>query len=872
MRSRALLSLLALTCAAATWWAWPRRGVPSPPPASRAARWFQEFRDFPGGAIVPGTEIDAWRSLRTRMARPGDAAAPDPSDPVQSWVPLGPRYLEHINVFGTPDASGRVNAVAADPRNPAVLYLGADRGGVWRSDDSGSNWRPLTDTLPFPGINALQLSPANPDVIYAGTENGAVLRSPDGGQTWAVSLLPTLREATPLGARVKAIAAHPRDPDQLLVAVDCYQNSGRSGVLRTLDGGVTWTMLLPLPGTIPTSVLFDAADPATIFATATQWFEPTNAGQGVYRSTDAGRTFAKIHGQGAAAVSMTRAKRLFLAQAPSNPATLYLLSIHWTTNSLDALYVTSDRGNNWLKLDSKFPNGVCGASSCPAFFSIAVHAQNPDVIYLGNAWLYRSADRGATFADVSKDKSGTIVHVDHRYLGMLADGTLQIGCDGGVYVGQDSGGSDAPVWTSLNARMGLTQFYPGLSLHPTDPLQLLAGTQDNSFALLRDGKWISRWTGDWMWSHTDPVNPNVAFTTSYPTPNNMVLRTRDNWRSFAFVSKGMDTTRAPWVSPLEMDPSDPKRLYFGTVKIFRTVNQGDEWTAISGDLTAGRGAITAVSVAPSDPDFLYVAANNGMTSLLYVNRAPRAAGEGRWETISKAALPARNVSRIAVSPGDARELFVTYSGNRAADKKGHVYYTRDGGVNWEDRTGTLPDSPVSDFAWDPDLSGVVYVSNDLGVFVSPDLGRTWNPLGAGLPLVTVSSIRIHRPTRTLRAATYGRGIWDLKVPSGKEYEAPVLTTASPGELKASPAAKPVVVTLTGSSFSPESAAVVNGVWRTARVRSDRVMEVVVTPDDLQAEGALEFRVWTPSPSGGVSDPVVVPVAPAMAAAVTARRR
>jgi hypothetical protein len=261
-----------------------------------------------------------------------------------------------------------------------------------------------------------------------------------------------------------------------------------------------------------------------------------------------------------------------------------------------------------------------------------------------------------------------------------------------------------------------------------------------------------------------------------------------------------------------------------------------------------------------------------MTSLLYVNRAPRAAGEGTWETISRAALPARNVSRIAVSPGDARELFVTYSGNRAADKKGHVYYTRDGGVNWEDRTGTLPDSPVSDFVWDPDLSGVVYVSNDLGVFVSPDLGRTWNPLGAGLPLVTVSSIRLHRPTRTLRAATYGRGIWDLKVPSGKEYEAPVLASASPGELKASPAAKPVVVTLTGSSFSPESAAVVNGVWRTARVRSDRVMEVVVTPDDLQAEGALEFRVWTPSPSGGVSDPVVVPVAPAMAAAVTARRR
>jgi len=195
-----------------------------------------------------------------------------------------------------------------------------------------------------------------------------------------------------------------------------------------------------------------------------------------------------------------------------------------------------------------------------------------------------------------------------------------------------------------------------------------------------------------------------------------------------------------------MDPANPDRLYFGTVRVFRTDNQGDRWQQISGDL----GTITALSVAQRDSTRVYAAVNNGIHAYR---------GGTNWEKIGAPAT--RNVSRVIAR--DA-ELFVAYSGLRSTDGKGHIYYSPDAGATWIDRTAQLPDCPVNDLLFDPVHEDVLFAATDLGVFRSGDRGLSWDPLGDGLPVTTVSSIRIHGPSRKLRAATYGRGIWEIQLP------------------------------------------------------------------------------------------------------------
>jgi photosystem II stability/assembly factor-like uncharacterized protein len=428
--------------------------------------------------------------------------------------------------------------------------------------------------------------------------------------------------------------------------------------------------------------------------------------------------------------------------APSNPQTLYLLA--WSNARLEGLYRSEDGGDSWISIRTRFPENVCATihGPCPPVDLLAVHPRDPRTVFLARVWLYRSTDGGERFEDFNKDPRGTIPHVDHRAMAFSPDGErLYDGNDGGIWTSP----VDTQNWRHLNATLGITQFYPGLSLHPTDPAQLLAGTQDNSFVLWRDGIWKSGFTGDFMWTQIDPRQPSTAFAVLYPG-REMVVRTRNNWADFSFLANGIDTERAPWVSPLEMDPANPDRLYFGTVRVFRTENQGDRWQQISGDL----GTITALSVAQRDSSRVYAAVNNA----IHVYR-----GGTTWE---KTGAPAsRNISRIISR--DA-EIFVAYSGVRSADGKGHVYYSPDAGVTWLNRTGQLPDCPVNDLLFDPFSEDVLYAATDLGVYRSPDRGLSWQPLGEGLPLTTVSSIRIHGPSRLLRAATYGRGIWELRLP------------------------------------------------------------------------------------------------------------
>jgi len=232
--------------------------------------------------------------------------------------------------------------------------------------------------------------------------------------------------------------------------------------------------------------------------------------------------------------------------------------------------------------------------------------------------------------------------------------------------------------------------------------------------------------------------------------------------------------------PFVMDPSDRLTLYAGTYRVHRTTNGGSSWTVISGDLTDGPGAgnltfgtLTSLAVAPSSPSTIYSGADDGSVHVT-------TNGGSTWTNI-EAGLPTRWVTRVAVDPLDRDIAYVTLSGYKEDIFTPHVFRTTNRGTSWTDITGNLPNAPANDLVVDPLDTGRLFVATDVGVYVTGDLGGTWEKLGTGLPLSVVIDLELHNASRTLVAGTHGRSSFTLDL--GQALDAPVVAAASGLELR-----------------------------------------------------------------------------------------
>jgi len=237
------------------------------------------------------------------------------------------------------------------------------------------------------------------------------------------------------------------------------------------------------------------------------------------------------------------------------------------------------------------------------------------------------------------------------------------------------------------------------------------------------------------------------------------------------AQNGINTTDdSQFIPPFVMDPSNSLRLYFGASRVYQTTDGASSWSAISGDLA--EYGLTAIAVAPSGSNTVYA----GGYGQLYVTTNALSGANATWSSIM-AGLPDLSITQIAVNPNNSLVAYVTLSGFNFGDGGGHVYQTTNGGLNWTNVSGDLPDIPVNDLVIDPDTPNTLYVATDIGVFRTVDAGESWLPLASGLPYVVVNSLKLHEPTRTLRAATYGRGAWDLWIPVGNQV--PIGIASSP---------------------------------------------------------------------------------------------
>jgi len=884
----------------------------------RRQEWFYRQRTYPLGFIPAGARLRALQHLeemqRREAAQSTRGGSPNgPAAVTNAWLPLGPRPTNSL--FFTPFTSGRVTALAVDRCDSSgkTIYLGGAEGGVWKTTDGGTTWIPLTDFQPSLATGSIALdtssctgTPAHANAIYVGTgeENfsidsyygAGVLKSTDGGATWTVfgaSAFPGTGFPVALNANgpyIGAIAVDPANSNIVLAALRGFGSSFDEGIWRSTNGGNSWVHVLPVTAfnnIRATDVAFDPSD--TTGGTAYAALGELGGGgskNGVYKSTDAGMTWTALTISGFSAANFGR---ISLAVGPpvsgSTSGVLFAAVADASTFSqrLLGVFKSANGGTTWTQLTDPVvmpANGFCNFQ-CWYDMAIRVSPVNPSLVFVGGAagrsavpeTVFRSTDGGNSWADVSANGAGSTIHVDTHAFAFSADGkTLYVGNDGGAWSSTDvvntAASAGSQHWTNLNSTLDITQFYPGHSVHPSNPRISIGGTQDNG--LQKHGDDLTMATPNLSWDDLGvPCDggftalntkiPSTVYGTCEYIPRRLLIIGVSyvggdlSGNNGFLVTSGVDgTDRGAFIPPLVIDPSNPEHLYFGTFRVWQTTNGANTWSVFSPNLTFGVGVLTAMAVAPSASATIYTGSDDARAMVT-------TDGGLTWSdithTVQPNGLPIRSITQMAVDPKVSTTAYVTvsgFSGFIGGDTKGHVFKTTDGGANWTDISCTaancgtpnatdLPNIPVNDIVVDPDIPNTLYVATDVGVFQTSDAGATWATLGANsLPRVVVLSLKLQEPSRTLRAATHGRGVWDLALGNQAAFGitgiSPVLAhTGDPG----------TTLTVIGNGFTASSQVQWNASPRTTTVASSTQLTASISTTDFAAGGAIPVAVSDP---------------------------
>ncbi|MFT4661561.1 MAG: PKD repeat protein [Patiriisocius sp.] len=676
-------------------------------------RWeyWMEPRVDENGFLPPSTHIwEEYQKLRkTKFVNP---------DKNGEWTFSGPLS---INPGGQGEGIGRINVIAVDPNNSSVIYIGAPGGGLWKSEDNGNSWAPKTDDLPTIGVTGIAIDPNNSDIIYIGTGDGdasdtysiGVLKSLDGGDTWINTGLIYDVEGQ---RNVHKLSMDPNDSQTL------YCATGTS-LAKTVNGGDSWY-------TVRSGEVYDFE------------FHPTNPDimylctPSLYRSTNGGESFQSIVDGVPSAFQMSRS---CLAVSEDEPDWVYFLA-GGTDYGLLGVYRSTNSGENFSQRADESPNlmgwsETGNGSGGQAWYDIAltVDPENANRIFVGGVNLWGSTNGGSNWglrAHWIASNPSSYVHADIHFLHYFA-GTFYCGSDGGIFKSTNDGSS----WSSISDGLGITQIY-GIGTTDQNPSKMTLGAQDNGSSLRNSTTWTKVFGGDGMQTQISPTNQNRIYV-SYQNGN--LYLSNDGGNNFDSYSGNIDESGA-WLTPYELRPDNGNIVIAGFENIWE-YNSG--WTQLS---DFNFSTINHIALTAADDDYIYFA--NG--EQLYMTSDH---GDS-WSNIDEG-IPSIAISGIAVDDANPEIVYVSISGYNEGIK---VYKSVDGGLNWENYSSNLPNVPANCLALGE--NGALYVGTDLGVFYTDDELSNWQNFSDGMPMVQVSDIDLLPNSGIVRAATYGRGIWD----------------------------------------------------------------------------------------------------------------
>jgi photosystem II stability/assembly factor-like uncharacterized protein len=774
--------------------------------------------------------------LRKRL----DADFYSDSDPAQRLA----AYEQHVKkqeeslfkdlkwqFLGPTNISGRVTDIAAPlPRGKSyTLYVAAASGGVWKTTNEGTTWKPVFEQAASTSIGDVTVAPSDANIVWVGTGEANIFRSSmagagvykstDAGATWTHMGLAGTHT-------IARIVIHPANPDLVYVAASGHEwtfNDDR-GVYKSADGGKTWEKVLFVNDqTGAIDLVMDPADPNVLYAATWQrirkrWNDPRNEphylGSGVHKSTDGGVTWTEIN---SGLPEACYRGRIGLDVCRTKPNVVYAFVDNYEPDSSLSgqrdsygrarqggikgaeVYRSDDHGQSWRKVSEANTYKRLSSTYGWVFGQVRVDPNDENTIYVMGVPLYVSRDGGKTITELRG------MHGDHHALFIDPDNSQYLvnGNDGGAVVSYDGGQN----WRSFTTQIPVVQFF-NISYDMDTPFHVYGSVQDHGSYRgtvdLRRGRDRIRPVefetapgGEGSSHAIDPTDPNTVYAAGfYGRIFRRDLQAERPVQISRSLTESHPQLRGQWVAPFILSPHNPRVLYHGMNHLFRSWDRGDKFEQISPDLTHNDPkklgdipyqTITTISESPFELGWLYVGTDDGRVHLT------RDGGKN-WVSLENGIVPNRWISRVVASAYQKETVYLAQNGKRNDDFRPYLFKSTDAGATWRNIAADIPSGPINVVREDPLRPDVLYVGTDLGVYVSVDGGEKWQVLSNGLPSTFVSDLIIHPRDEVMVIATHGRGVYVLDVRpihayGQKKDEQPADSEASK-QSEAKPAAQP----------------------------------------------------------------------------------
>ena len=687
--------------------------------------------------------------------------------------------------------SGRIADLAIDPTNENVWYAAIGSGGVWKTVNAGTTWKPLTENQPFYSTGCITIDPNNNSSIWLGTGENVggrhvgighgIYHSADGGKTWKDMGLKK-------SEHLSKIIVHPTNPDIIWVASQgpLWSKGGERGLYKSTDGGKTWKNKLEVnEWTGVTDLIIDPTNPEILYAAS--WQRHRNVavymgggpGTSLYKSVDGGENWSKIN----KGIPGSKKGKIGLAISPMKPNVLY--AAVELEQKKGAVYRSDNSGGSWKMMS----NTVSGGTGPHYYQELVASPHVFDKIYLMNVRMLISDNGGKTFYTM-KEKSK---HSDNHALVFKKNDPnyLLVGTDGGIYESFDN----TENWKFIG-NLPITQYYK-LAVDDTKPFyNIYGGTQDNNTQMgpsrtfkrggITNADWEVVMGGDGHQPATEPGNPDIAYAQWQQGNLNRLDRTNGERVYIQPNSKaGEPKLRFNWDAPILVSQHDPKRLYFGTQKVHRSENRGDSWKSISSDLTKNQerlalpvmgktqsfdnawdvyamstyNTITSLAESKVNEDVLYAGTDDGII------QSTKNGGES-WTkmTVDKiSGVPGSAfVNDIKADMYDENVAYVVLDNHKFGDYNPYVYKTTNGGNSWTKITNGIPNGTITwRIVQDHVNKNLLFLGTEYGVYISLNQGKSWNKFSNGLPTIPVRDLAIQKRENDLVLATFGRSFYVL---------------------------------------------------------------------------------------------------------------
>ncbi len=673
-----------------------------------------------------------------------------------NWTSMGP-YSSAGGYAGT----GRINCIGFHPSDPNTFWAGSPSGGLWKTINGGVSWTALTDRNPVLGVSdigvphdyhltsTLYIATGDKDMgsllkLAGGqshdNESIGVLKSTDGGLSW----FPTGLNFTPdLHQTVSRILVHPKNSSTLWAATSM-------GIFRTNDGGISWT--LQIEGAFM-DMEFRPGHFSTLYASTVN----LSGTPEIHKTTDGGATWNRLP-----AGFTSDDYRVDIAVTPVNPDYLYAISCN-QTSGLGRIIRSTNSGSSFNQMFTggtdkallgSYSNGA-GINRGQGIYdlAIAVSPLRANILYIGGINTHKSVSSGTSWecvncytADPVYNITGEpVVHADKHMLAFQpVTGALFEANDGGIYKSTDGGQS----WIDLTGNLVISQIYR-IACAQISADEIIGGLQDNGTKIYSGGSWTDVLGADGMECIIDYSDTNIQYGSWY---YGYLFRTTNHWNNYTMITP-TSAGYGNWVTPVVMDPVNPSVLYAGYADLWKTTDRGTNWNKISSFNIPDK--LCAIAVSPSDPRVIYIASRQ---QLWMTNNG----GEIWHEITGDLPTTTNAITGLAVKHDDRNTVWVTlggYDGQR-------IYESRDGGIPWINISDGLPNLPVMCILQNrqnPDETEL-YAGTDIGVFRKTG-SSSWKPFNTGLPNAIVTDLDIYYDdadpeNSRLRAATYGRGLWE----------------------------------------------------------------------------------------------------------------